>query len=688
MAEARIRFATDILRRLGEELNPSLDQGVIELVKNAYDADARRCEIELVGTDQPGGTIRVTDDGRGMTAQEIENGFLVLGRSIKSPRRLTPGGRIPAGSKGLGRLAALRMGRWVELSTRPAMDPPRELRLAIDWDSFEHAALVDDVTLTVEVEARRRGAAPGTTIELRQLRRRVRRMEVKRLARSLILLADPFADDESGFSPTLSAREFDDLEGLVRRRYFDDAEFHLVSEIDDQGLASGQVLDWRGETLFEADHATIAVDRNGEPYESPPARFDLWVFLLSREAFRTRATSLGEVKAWLDAFGGVHVYVNRLRVAPYGNPGDDWLELNLRRAQNPEERPSTNTSIGRVSVIDPDEKLLQKTDRSGIVEDHPFLDLRAFAQDATEWMARERLRVAERRRKQERQKSARGADKAREQVQEVIERASPKRRSELSTAFRRYDRARDREAETLRREVQLYRTLSTAGITAATFAHEAASNPVKLIDQAVKTIARRGRKSFGEEFIHVVGSPLETIRRAVRSLAVLSAATLRLVDHEKRRVGRVDVHEVIDSVLGTFEPFLVGRDVKVRTELASAEPYLRAAPAALESIITNLLNNSVAAFERAGVTDREIVVRTQIVGSTLVLQVLDSGPGIDGVDLRDIWTPGITTQPNGTGLGLTIVRDAVSDLSGSVSAAAHGDLGGAEIDIELPLIGW
>ena len=41
MSNAQIQFSTDILRRLGEELNPSPAQGILELVKNAYDANAR-----------------------------------------------------------------------------------------------------------------------------------------------------------------------------------------------------------------------------------------------------------------------------------------------------------------------------------------------------------------------------------------------------------------------------------------------------------------------------------------------------------------------------------------------------------------------------------------------------------------------------------------------------------------------
>ena len=52
MTIGNIQFSTDILRRLGEELNPSIDQGILELVKNAYDADARRCLVEISQNDR------------------------------------------------------------------------------------------------------------------------------------------------------------------------------------------------------------------------------------------------------------------------------------------------------------------------------------------------------------------------------------------------------------------------------------------------------------------------------------------------------------------------------------------------------------------------------------------------------------------------------------------------------------
>ena len=209
VSTARIRFSADILRRLGEELNPHLDKGIVELVKNSYDADATWCRIELHETDRAGGAIVVTDNGDGMTPTEIERGWLVLGSSNKAAAQVTRLGRVPAGSKGLGRLAALRMGSRALLTTRPRTSRDDEYRLLIDWSRFDATDLVDDVDLNIEHGTTSRdagnGTEVGTEIRIQGVRKRIQRMEVKRLARELILLADPFGDDPSGFTPTLVA---------------------------------------------------------------------------------------------------------------------------------------------------------------------------------------------------------------------------------------------------------------------------------------------------------------------------------------------------------------------------------------------------------------------------------------------------------------------------------------------------
>ena len=687
MSTARIRFSADILRRLGEELNPHLDKGIVELVKNSYDADATWCRIEMSGTGGAGGTIIVTDNGDGMTPAEIERGWLVLGRSTKNAARRTRLGRIPAGSKGLGRLAALRMGSHALLSTRPRKQPADEYRLPIDWRAFDATDLVDDVALNIDHSPRSPDSGPGTEIRIKGLRKRIQRMEVKRLARELILLADPFGDDPAGFAPTLIAPDFNDLAGLVRNRYFDDAEYHLAAGVDETGRATAAVVDWKGQLLFSAGHDEIAAADERRPYHCPAVRFDLWVFILNRATFSTRISTLKEVRQWLGEFGGVHVYHNGLRVMPYGNPGNDWLEMNLRRVRSPEERPGTNTSIGRVVVTDTDARLAQKTDRSGYVEDEAFTDLVRFAQDAMDWMANRRMEAAERRRAKVRGFVSTRSRAAHRALRTAIDQVPPSDREPLEAAFERYDRLRNQEAETLRKEVQLYRTLSTAGITAATFAHESSGNPIKVIRQSVDALARRAGEMLGDRYEPLLSRPVTGIQRAVRSLAVLGNATLKLLDHDKRRLSRVDLHDVVREVVDTFRPFLNGRNVATTVCLCSGDPYVRGSRAAIESIVTNLLNNSLTAFESAGTMERRIELTTSIEDGRWRLAASDNGPGITDISTRDIWLPGRTTRKNGTGLGLTIVRDAVRDLDGDVDAHEHGGLGGAEIIVEIPILG-
>ncbi len=558
------------------------------------------------------------------------------------------------------------------MATWPMREDNIEHGLLIDWEKFDTATLVDDVELTLETLRHKEKTSPGTEIRIEDLRTGFGRMSVRRLARELILLADPFGDDPEGFRPELLVPEYEDLEALVRGRYFLDAEYHLRAEVDAAGQASAYVKDWKGKNLFGATHGEIATRVRGRAYSSPPATFDLWVFILNQKTFSTRKSTVGDVRSWLGEFGGVHFYYNGLRVSPYGNPGDDWLEMNLSRVRSPEERPGTNTSIGRVDVTDEGERLVQKTDRSGFIEDESFTALRRFAQDAMDWMADRRMREAEKRRSRERVAAPKRSGKAKDRMEVAISSAPPQTRVAIKKAFSSYESSRDREVNLLQKEIQLYRTLSTAGITAATFAHESRGNPIKVISQSIEAIARRASNLLGETYSKSLLSPVNSIRNTVKSLSVLGAAILNLIEHEKRRASRVNLNEVVERVLSTYDPFLQGRDVKTQVDLGAGVPYLRGSEAAIESIITNLLNNCLAAFEEGGMGERIIRISTVMSFDLWTLTVEDNGPGIQGIREADIWLPGRTTRNNGTGLGLTIVRDAVKDLGGKVGAMENG----------------
>jgi signal transduction histidine kinase len=678
------KFSPDILSRLGEELIPNPDQGIMELVKNSYDADATECKVELINTETTGGSLVISDNGIGMDLNAIADGWLVIGRSKKAAHLPTQLGRLPVGDKGLGRLAALRQGSHVVLKTRPVGKPNAEYYLSINWEDFDQAKVVEEVDLAIEEHETQQ--LQGTDTFIQNLRFKLGKREVQRLARELLLLADPF-DGKTGFRPKLIAPGFAELEKRVQEAYFDDAEYRLSASLEANGEAEARLMDWKGDVLF---HAALQ-HPDQRPYQTVAATLEVWIFGLSSQTFsrRERTASIGEIRDWLSIVGGVHLYHRGLRVKPYGDSGNDWLNINLERAKAAEERPSTNTVLGRVIVTDPNDILIQKTDRLGFIENEEFSELKQFASDAFDWMARVRLKESEKKRDQGKRDIHYAVAEAKAKVEDMItmlEIPQPSR-TQVLKLIQNYEKVKERETLSLREDVMLYRSLATAGTTAAVFAHES-GKPVTLVEKAAKRIETQGRKHLAEQYVKTLSPPVEMLYKAANSLKSFARFPLHLLKRAKRRSSTVDVHTVIDGVIDLFQPFLEDAKVEVAKTLADGKPSVRGSVALLEAILVNLMTNSINAFNAkdAPCNDRQIMICTELTTTHLELRFLDNGSGIKDLELDDIWLPGRTTTSGGTGLGLTIVKDSVTDLGGQVWAIANGELGGAEFMVNLPLI--
>jgi HSP90 family molecular chaperone len=151
-----------VVRQLGEELVSDEVTALIELVKNAYDADASYANVVVDTNNRPienlffsesndkpslPGFILIEDDGIGMDPREIEKGWLTISFSMKRKMRreglLTPiKKRTPLGDKGLGRLSTQRLGNRLEMFTTkdPKFATKEERNLfhhvAFDWSDF------------------------------------------------------------------------------------------------------------------------------------------------------------------------------------------------------------------------------------------------------------------------------------------------------------------------------------------------------------------------------------------------------------------------------------------------------------------------------------------------------------------------------------------------------------------------
>ena len=104
-----VRFSVDakIVERLGEQLVAKKTTALSELIKNAYDADAKTVTVHFTGTEAPGGKITIVDDGLGMTFEGLVSGFMTISTSDKLRNPLSTRFKRPrAGKKGISIIIA------------------------------------------------------------------------------------------------------------------------------------------------------------------------------------------------------------------------------------------------------------------------------------------------------------------------------------------------------------------------------------------------------------------------------------------------------------------------------------------------------------------------------------------------------------------------------------------------------
>lgn len=127
-----------IMVLLGDQLIKNHTLALFELVKNSYDADANKVDLQLNDIDTTNGSIEVEDDGNGMALETIVNVWLEPANSHKADARSkgvkTRKGRLPVGEKGVGRFAVHRLGRKITMITRS--QGCKEVVVNIDWDEF------------------------------------------------------------------------------------------------------------------------------------------------------------------------------------------------------------------------------------------------------------------------------------------------------------------------------------------------------------------------------------------------------------------------------------------------------------------------------------------------------------------------------------------------------------------------
>ena len=218
--------------------------------------------------------------------------------------------------------------------------------------------------------------------------------------------------------------------------------------------------------------------------------------------------------------------------------------------------------------------------------------------------------------------------------------------------------------------LELSRRASLVDVAAA-ISHELA-NAVGAIAGWAQLASSPNAGVSTSEALELIASCARTAQEAARSMLNLSRG--EQVDEEQE----IELSELADELLKLLT--LTARHERVSLA-GSIEPQLtvRGSRAQMFTVLWNLTKNAVEACGPAG----SVSVSLSAHADTLVLEVRDTGPGLDSAELTRIFAPYYTTKAAGTGLGLPLVQRAVKDLGGEISV--HSSKGrGTTFRVTLP----
>lgn len=669
--EFSFRPKARILQLLGDELIGSPRLAVFELVKNAYDADADQVDVFLQKVDSKNPYIVIQDNGTGMDLATIRDIWLVPAHGHRGDQRKsltrTAKGRLPLGEKGLGRFAVHKLGDRILLVTRAK--GKKECVVDIDWQAFIEKPFLSDAR--VEVIEREpevfTGRKTGTRIVISSLKeKKWTRGEARRLLRQITSITSPFSNTDDEFSASLHVPEYPewlenvpDMDSLLDR-----APWHF-SFLLENGVFKW-TYEFRGVPGLKVEKRTVTSDERplqivqrtlfddfGLPVPKAaarkviatgettagigPVRGEFFVYDRDREIINR----IGEsqlVQSILDEQGGVRVYRDGIRVYNYGEPGDDWLGLDLRRVNTPTRNISRNIIMGYIELSLADSQaLVEKTNREGFVESDAYERLRSVVLGALSTFEIERKQDKDRIRSLTEKKRDVDANRMKQPLLELREGL---RRHRLEGELGKYVDKIESDYNEMR-ESMLRSGLS--GISLALVFHEV-ERGVRILHTSLKEGgALEQLEVQARELVRVLDGFSELLRKGEKK-----PDSLKRLLKEARNINRVR--------LRTHRVRLVCPAIEDDAEDVQAIFAFGLALAALNNLIDNAIYWLQVRWPETddfdGKSPRVIFMNiSHDLGDGPSIVMADSGPGFQDLP-EDMVRPFFTRRPEGMGLGL------------------------------------
>ena len=683
----KIRPAGRHVLTIGRDLIQSSHAAVLELVKNAYDADSPDVDIEFRGVHRGEGySIILTDHGHGMTRNDVINKWLVPSTSDKLRRRSSPNGRLMQGRKGVGRYAASILGKDLLLETVTSKGEKTEVY--IEWEEFERATYLDDVEILVETSETDKPSGTRLTItgDAEQLtswddnRIRNLRFELSKL-KSPIGVA--LQNDE--FTIRVSAQDLpnieDQSETIEPFPIFNLFDYRISGTVNEEGKG---ILQYSMQKVRNAQDETITFEY-GKPTNCGELTLDIRVYdrdsdsisaLVGRGLKDDFGNYIGNLEArrLLTSYNGIGVYRNGFRIRPMGDPDFDWLKLNEQRVQAPSQRIGSNQVIGFVLIKSEEQSgLIEKSARDGLKDNEAFENLKGITTQIIRQL--ERRRFTYRRRAGLSRPSITidreidrlfASDDLKREVQQSLFSAgiSGKVTADVLDIISSDERERNKVADSIRQAVAIYQGQATLGKIVNVILHEG-RRPLHYFRDALLNLRYSCRlfiETRDPERVSKIVSIAEGMGNNAEAFVTLFSRLDPLAAKKRSRRGLVNLKEVISEAIAIFSTEIKSSDVLVEIRCPEEVSFLGWSQD-FYAIFTNLIDNSIYWMTEKSTSEPKITITIEAENANLLhIDFRDTGPGIEPelIESEVIFEPQFSTKPYGTGLGLAIAGEAAA----------------------------
>lgn len=704
-----------ILRLLGEELIKSPIMAIYELVKNSYDADSSFVNVNFSSIqDLENSVVRIEDNGTGLTSEVIENVWLEPGTDHRKPidqngnriiNRSPIFDRVPMGEKGVGRFAVHKLGNIIKLVTRPALvitclDENSEWRkyildyeitLTIDWKAFSQSKYLEDIPITWQTETDKTNFHfqndSGTLIEVTSLKEPWSRRMARSLKRNVVSMLSPKTDTKK-FKINLDfgnnwLEGFPDAKEVLKiapYHYFAildedynlivDYEFKLnlnkeigkniVSNFSEniKGMLRPKIRQRLEQDLVETGEINEIIE-NLETYKNPFGNImvEIYSYDMDSDSFKDYTYDSKTVKSVLKENSGIKVFKDEMRVFNYGEPGDDWLNIDIERVQN-KEWFSNNQVIGTVYLDSVNTtNLIEKTNREGFVENNTF----SIFYDCVRLI----IEDFKNRRQKDRRKWLAFNHKDNKNTR-IFDQASLFKDLIDSTDFSDTEKREKlkKEAENLQNDYEEKKeTLlipAGVGMTASVALHEIE----KLVPRLREVVNQKPFQSIlGNEKVDELDDYVQGI------LSVL------------RKGGNkpINIVESVNKAVSNYSFKLKTRKIEIVVENDSALEIIKCDKRYFITMIMNIIDNSIYWLDTIYKEDKGIYIKTYLDIDVPSIVIVDNGPGFKD-EITDLVRPFFSRKDDGIGIGLYLI-DTIMMKYGKFEILEISDLN----DIGVPL---